>query len=125
MTKGTGAVYSEYASCYRFKTEVAVRPVITMSITNPNVIVKVDRDTNMDYMLVRTGSEDSQFHKKLVDVIDNVAIDEKYKDMTVLDAMSTDIIKGNVSTGTVFDTYAPIAVKNDYASLIRNQSVWL
>ncbi len=123
VTKGTGAVYSEYASCYRFKTEVAVRPVITMSITNPNVIVKVDRDTNMDYMLVRTGSEDSQFHKKLVDVIDNVAIDEKYKDMTVLDAMSTDIIKGNVSTGTVFDTYAPIAVKNDYASLIRNQSV--
>ena len=123
VTKGTGAIYSEYASCYRFKTEVAVRPIITMSITNPNVIVKVDRDTTMDYMLVRTGSEDSQFRKKLTDVIGDVKIDEKYKDMTVLDAMSTDIIKGNVSTGTVFDTYAPIAVKNDYASLIRNQSV--
>lgn len=133
VTKGTGAIYSEYASCYRFKTEVAVRPIITMSITNPNVIVKVDRDTTMDYMLVRTGSEDSQFRKPFKEFLDEKTINElKGKDKdhpylkdtyTVLSAMSEDIIQNNVSTGTVFDTYAPIAVKNDYASLIRNQSV--
>ena len=133
VTKGTSAIFSEYASCYRFKTEKAMQPIITMSISNPNVIVKVDRPSVLDYMLVRTGGEDSQFRKPFSDYLDKKTKDALMQEdanhpylkrsYTVLSAMSEDIIQNEVSTGTVFDQYATTAAKNEFASLIRNQSV--
>lgn len=41
VTKGTSAIYSRYAECYRFITQESVRPTINASINGTNVNIEV------------------------------------------------------------------------------------
>ncbi|MCI8539663.1 MAG: S-layer homology domain-containing protein [Oscillospiraceae bacterium] len=130
VTKGTTAIYSDYAQCYRFQTVAAVRPVITMDINGTNVNVTVDKDSKLDYILVLTGEEDSKFHEPFskylrddLSASDNAILAEYDSDITVLEAMSKDRLNGTTPIGTLFDLYASEAAKNQFAGLIRNQDV--
>lgn len=129
--------------CYQFTTAEVSRPVIELDINNPKVNVTVSSDTLLDYILVTTGKEDSRFLEKftatrtvtsggstvevpiyLKSLADKTTLDAAYgTDLTILDAMSTDVVVGNKSTGTVFDLYADQGVKDDFARLIRNQGL--
>ena len=145
VTRGTSAVYSDTALCYRFTTLEAIRPTINLSATGSTVSVNVDRDTDLTYFLAQNGREGNQFQElfhnhaltdginqsqsgnmyQFRDVSNNLSFSftKELNDMTVVDAMATPCYNGSVYVGSVFDMYATTDAKNTYASLIRNSSV--
>lgn len=117
--------------CYQFTTEAVTRPVITLDINNPLVNVTVDSDATVDYLLALNDKEGAAFQETM---LNSAAVPEEFKttsyylaspNMTVLDAMSTDIRDDATgkSAGSLFDIYASMDAKNRFANLIRNQSV--
>ena len=145
VTRGTSAVYSDSALCYRFTTLEAIRPTINLSATGSTVAVNIDRDTDLTYFLAQNGREGSQFQELFKDhsSVGNIretqsgnmfqfkdesnnlsfSFTKRLNNMTVVDAMATPCYNGSVYVGSVFDMYATTDAKNTYASLIRNSSV--
>lgn len=132
VTKGTSAIYSRFAECYAFITQESVRPNINASISGTNVNIEVDRTTDLNYILVSSGSEDAAIR---ADFWGNTAMtDHKVAPAddadvanvkTVLDALTTPHYNKNTREydGSVFDHYANARGKDTVAGLIRSQEV--
>ena len=131
VTKGTSAIYSRFAECYAFITQESVRPNINASISGTNVNITVDRTTELDYILVRSGNEDAELLKAfwgnsaMTDIKSDsdVALNNYPNVKTVLDALTTPFYNNGVYAGSLFDQYANIRGKEAVADLIRNQEV--
>lgn len=131
VTKGTSAVYSKFAECYRFITQESVRPSINASINGTNVNITVDRTTELDYILVRSGNEDDELKKSFwgngnmtdIEATSDVATKNFPGVTSVLDALTTPFWNNGVCAGSLFDQYANIRGKETVAGLIRNQEV--
>lgn len=130
VTKGTSAIYSKFAECYRFITQESVRPTINASISGTNVNITVDRTTELDYILVRSGNEDAELrgsfwgNSAMTDIEATSDIASNYTNVTsVLDALTTPFYNNGVYTGSLFDQYANTRGKETVAGLIRNQEV--
>ncbi len=127
VTKGTSAIYSQYAECYRFVTQESVTPDINASISGTNVNIEVDRTTDLHYILVRSGSEDAQLRGGFWGnsaMTDTATAPAGYTSVTtVLDALTTPVYNNGVYVGSVFDEYASSRGKDTVAGLIRNQEV--
>lgn len=127
VTKGTSAIYSRYAECYRFITQESVRPTINASINGTNVNIEVDRTTDLNYILVRSGNEDAQLRGSFwgnKSMTNTDSAPTGYTSVkTVLDALTTPFYNNGVYAGSVFDQYANTNGKDTVAGLIRNQEV--
>lgn len=128
VLKGKSAIYSEVQT-YGFKTEKVYRPVITLTLNNPSVNMKVDRQSDVDYLLVTL--EDNFIHntilgKPVVDWLDTDIMPvadfaTRFPTVkTVLDALKTDVSDGIKSIGSVFDHYASQTAKDSVATFIRS-----
>ena len=117
--------YSETMG-YRFKTEEVYRPVIQLSINNPSVNIKVDKDSDVDYILIPDDSIPNMLKESFSEYAVPGLDEDEYKaeDFTVLDALMTDVPgqTGGSSDGSVFDWYAKESAKSDLAFLIRNEN---
>ena len=131
VTKGTSAIYSRFAECYAFITQESVRPNINANISGTNVNITVDRTTELDYILVRSGNEDAELLKAfwgnsaMTDIKSDsdVALNNYPNVKTVLDALTTPFYNNGVYAGSLFDQYANIRGKEAVADLIRSQEV--
>lgn len=132
VTKGTSAIYSRFAECYAFITQESVRPEINASISGTNVNIEVDRTTDLNYILVSSGSEDAAIRADFWDnkaMTDHTAAPADDADVanvkTVLDALTTPHYNKNTREydGSVFDHYANARGKDTVAGLIRSQEV--
>ncbi len=153
LTRGVSAVYAPYAQCYRFTTDRAARPLLNLGVNNAVVNVESDRSATMDFFLAVNTQEGARFQEKFYTPgtppnpdgstpgtpATGYAKEEWYNknhnytyvlpagvkeaEMTVLDAMASPCYDGGKYIGSVFDIFATDPAKNDYASLIRNQSV--
>lgn len=129
VLQGTaGLVYTENVLCYKFKTEPVIRPIIDLQTNNPDVNVKVDRGSTVDYLLVVSNYTESLLETKLHTVIDDTKGAEWARasygsDYTVRNALLEDHrIDGKVM-GSVFDYFAKQTTKDSMADLIRNRNV--
>lgn len=115
--------YSETMG-YRFKTEEVYRPVIQLSINNPTVNIKVDKDSDVDYVLIPDDSIPDMLRKPFNDYAEGWTPSPGQEDFTVLDALMTDVPgqTGGSSDGSVFDWYATDTAKSDLAFIIRNEN---
>ncbi|HJA35391.1 MAG TPA: S-layer homology domain-containing protein [Firmicutes bacterium] len=116
--------YSETMG-YRFKTEEVYRPVIQLSINNPSVNIKVDKDSDVDYILIPDDSIPNMLKEPFSKYANGEqGVDYSDPDFTVLDALMTDVPgqTGGSSKGSVFDWYATDPAKSDLAFLIRNEN---
>lgn len=131
VIQGVSPVYSE-TLCYQFTTLEAQRPVLDMDINNPNVHIKVDKTSDVNYILAVTGQEDQSFRNDFSTYVDaetkNILqsdtnkkkyLESKY---SVLNAMS-EMITVDGKHGTVFDFYATEDAKSTFASLIQTSRV--
>ncbi len=132
VTKGTSAIYSRFAECYAFITQESVRPTINASISGTNVNIEVDRTTDLNYILVRSGSEDAAIRADFWGNTAMTAHATKPTDdadaanvKTVLDALTAPHYNKNTREydGSVFDHYANARGKDTVAGLIRSQEV--
>ena len=132
VTKGTSAIYSRFAECYAFITQESVRPNINASISGTNVNIEVDRTTDLNYILVSSGSEDAAIRADFwgnTAMTDHAAAPADDADVanvkTVLDALTTPHYNKNTREydGSVFDHYANARGKDTVAGLIRSQEV--
>ena len=141
LTRGVSAVYAEFAQCYRFTTDQAARPLLNLSANSTVINAESDRSATMNFFLAVSGREGDPFKVPFTSngtetgiakpdwgVNSNqytytlpTGVDEN--NVTVLDAMASPCYDGGRYIGSVFDIFANDKTKNDYASLIRGQSV--
>ncbi|WP_369283201.1 S-layer homology domain-containing protein [Oscillibacter sp. GMB15532] len=126
-------IYSEKPYLFGFDTSETSRPIIELTISNPNVSIKTDTTSDVNYLLAVNGSEPGNLSRPMVDY---VLLDKKDefntayagkgtgtgKVYTVLDAMSNSFFKNNELAGSVFDEYATQTAKDDFAEFIRSQT---
>ncbi|WP_312938690.1 S-layer homology domain-containing protein [Oscillibacter sp.] len=125
-------IYSEKPYLFGFETSETSRPIIELTISNPNVSIKTDTTSDVNYLLAVNGSEPGNLSRAMVDYVVPGEKDDfgrKYpkgtgKDgsYTVLDAMSNSFFKNNELAGSVFDEYATQTAKDDFAEFIRSQT---
>ncbi len=116
-----GGAISPQTLLYKFKTQEEDPFYIKLDLTNPIVSILPSKDATVNYILVPYESTSlderltDSIRDHLADGVDDSLVDE----MTVLDAMNTDVSVGNVSQGSVFDLYADPAFKNEMDGYIR------
>lgn len=126
-------IYSEKPYLFGFDTSETSRPIIELTISNPNVSIKTDTTSDVNYLLAVNGSEPGNLSRPMVDYVllgkkdeFNTAYAGKGtgtgKVYTVLDAMSNSFFKSNELAGSVFDEYATQTAKDDFAEFIRSQT---
>ena len=108
---------------FRFETKEVVRPVLQVSLNNPSATVtsggKDRKEAEVQYMMIVAGQEGSPLNDKMVDCwneagvtdagldpIDDADTIKKYKAMRLIEAMETNVMRGSVSLGSVFDLFA-------------------
>ena len=127
ILKSEGQIYSDSVMLYRFRTSPVSRPVITLDISNPAVNVRTDASAAVDYLLIVYNNQtmSSVLKEPFGNIADNTAegYNPSYDTLTVLQAMSTDVVENHTSKGSVFDLYAPQDEKSKVADYIRNQTV--
>ncbi len=126
-------IYSEKPYLFGFDTSETSRPIIELTISNPNVSIKTDTTSDVNYLLAVNGSEPGNLSRPMADY---VPLDKKGKFntdyagkgtgtgkvYTVLDAMSNSFFKDGNLAGSVFDEYASQTSKDDFAEFIRSQT---
>jgi len=126
-------IYSAKPYLFGFETSETSRPIIELTISNPNVSIKTDTTSDVSYLLAVNGSEPGNLSRPMVDY---VPLDKKEKFntdyagkgtgtgkvYTVLDAMSNSFFKDGNLAGSVFDEYASQTSKDDFAEFIRSQT---
>lgn len=126
-------IYSEKPYLFGFDTSETSRPIIELTISNPNVSIKTDTTSDVNYLLAVNGSEPGNLSRPMVDYVLLGKKDEfntayagrgtgTGKVYTVLDAMSNSFFKSNELAGSVFDEYATQTAKDDFAEFIRSQT---
>lgn len=129
VLKGSGQTYSR-TLLYGFETSEVTRPIITLEVSNPSVVVKSDQTATVDYQLLtynlnNMSSVLTQNFLKCVsasqqaEVIDYLAgIGETASSFNCLRAMATDYN----GLGSLFDQYASQAAKEAMAEYIRTRT---
>lgn len=123
VVKGTGQVFSE-VQLFRFTTSEITRPVITLSRDNSTVTVKSDLTSKVNYMLIPYNNNMSELLKGSFGdaAIQDAPLSPAQKKLTVLQAMATDVVVGNKSAGSLYDTWARKDHKDDLANYIRTST---
>lgn len=108
---------------FRFETKEVVRPVLRVSLSNPSATVSSvgenPKEANVKYMMIVAGQEGSTLNQKMstcwndagindagLDPVKDKATIEKYKNMSLIEAMETSVMRGSYSLGSVFDLFA-------------------
>ncbi|WP_312637206.1 S-layer homology domain-containing protein [Oscillibacter sp.] len=126
-------IYSKQPYLFGFKTSETSRPIIELTISNPNVSIKTDTTSDVNYLLAVNGSEPGNLRNSMYSYVipgKKDDFDAKYsgngtgpdKLFTVLDAMSNSSFENNKLAGSVFDEYATQTAKDDFAEFIRSQT---
>ncbi|WP_294857177.1 S-layer homology domain-containing protein [uncultured Oscillibacter sp.] len=126
-------IYSEKPFLFGFETSETSRPIIELTISNPNVSIKTDTTSDVNYLLAVNGSEPGNLIRPMADYVLSSRLTEfndayagkgtgTGKVYTVLDAMSNSFFKNNELAGSVFDEYATQTAKDDFAEFIRSQT---
>ena len=126
-------IYSEKPYLFGFETSETSRPIIELTISNPNVSIKTDTTSDVNYLLAVNGSEPGNLIRPMADYVLSSRLTEfndayagkgtgTGKVYTVLDAMSNSFFKNNELAGSVFDEYATQTAKDDFAEFIRSQT---
>ena len=118
---------------FRFETQEVVRPVLRVSLQNPSATVaSVGRDpkeADVKYMMIVAGQEGPTLNQKMKDWWDDAAAAaenltkeeiEKYKAMTLIEAMETNVMDGSYSRGSVFDLFS--TAQNDVSGWFNSAS---
>ena len=113
-----GESQSSYSGVYafRFKTQPVVRPVLQVDLGAPNgTISEVNRkEANGGWMIIPDTMIPEALNQTVGSVLDvdattsdeyHLLWNESFRDLTLLEAMSTSVREGNVIEGTVFDLF--------------------
>jgi hypothetical protein len=138
VLQGESAESISQVYAFRFKTEKVVRPILRVSLSNPSATVASvganPKEAEVKYLMIVVGQEHEYLKQKMgastiwndnaVDDYEKLTEDKKkeYQDMTVLDAMCTQVTTGSTSLGTVFDLYAQESAKEEIAGWIETAS---
>lgn len=130
VLKGSGQTYST-TSLYGFTTTEVTRPVITLEVSNPSVVVKSDQTATVDYQLLTYNLNNmssvltQNFYSKCVSASQQAEVEEYLEGIgetitsfNCLRAMATDYN----GQGSLFDQYATQAVKEAMAEYIRTRT---
>jgi len=130
----SSTVYSANPYIFKFQTSEISRPIIELTISNPNVSIKVDTTSDVDYLLAVNGSEPGNLRQPMANYTDssNKSLFQSGGTYgsgtgatgvyTVLDAMSNSYFKDGKLAGSVFDQFATQSAKDDFAEFIRSQT---
>ena len=109
---GTPESISPQVFAFRFQTEKATRPIISVSLNNPSAMIESDRAAKGRYMMVVAGREGDILNTPMRSIWNAAAEAEypdivaKVKDMTVLEAMKEKVHVGDNHVGSAFDIFA-------------------
>lgn len=116
---------------YKFHTERIVRPILTLSLSNPIVTMTSNRTADVNYILV--ANNPSSLPSVLTDPFSRYVADssayQAYVDQhpelasaNVLTAMNTDVLQNYRSAGSLFDLYASDSLKDTMTTYITSQT---
>ena len=121
VLRGEGLKTYSGVYAFRFKTDPVSRPILQIDLAPPNGTITEynHRDANGGWLLLPDTNIPQQLQQKLVAGAANITNigtaeeDSRYKDLwnpswenlTILQAMSTNVRDGNIVVGTVFDLY--------------------
>ncbi|MGE4275710.1 MAG: S-layer homology domain-containing protein [Lawsonibacter sp.] len=129
VLKGSGQTYSS-AWLYGFTTSEVTRPIITLEVSNPSVVIKSDQTATVDYQLLTYNLNnmssvltqnfvtcvDSSLQTEVSDYLESIG--ETPSSFNCLLAMATDYN----GQGSLFDQYASDAAKEAMAEYIRTRT---
>ena len=120
---------------FRFETQKVVRPVLRVSLSNPSATVtSVGRDpkeADVKYMMIVAGQEGASLNQKMDKCWNGAAADaaglkteeiEKYKKMTLIEAMETSVMDSSYSRGSVFDLFALTSKQEEVSAWFNSAS---
>ncbi|MEA4934711.1 MAG: S-layer homology domain-containing protein [Lawsonibacter sp.] len=130
VLKGSGQTYSS-TLLYGFETSEVTRPIITLEVSNPSVVIKSDQTATVDYQLLTYNLNNmssvltQNFCSKCVSASQQAevteyleGIGESASSFNCLRAMATDYN----GQGSLFDQYASQAAKEAMAEYIRTRT---
>ncbi len=129
VLKGSGQTYSS-TLLYGFTTSEVTRPVITLEVSNPSVVVKSDQTATVDYQLLtyNLNNMSNVLTQNFLQCVDSsqkaevsdylTGIGETPSSFNCLRAMATDYN----GKGSLFDQYASAAAKEAMAEYIRTRT---
>jgi len=135
----SSTIYSANPYVFKFETSEISRPIIELTRSNPNVDIKVNTTSDVDYLLAVNGNEPGILRNAMATYVDPT-LQTQYdtyskgtgtggligegteRIYTVLDAMSNSYFEDGKLAGSIFDKFAAQAAKDDLAEFIRSRT---
>lgn len=128
VLKGESPESTSKVYAFRFETAEVVRPILTINAFTTSAIIKADRDAKVSYVLFTNATSVPPY----TELLENYLIDnpkdspyghhwkESYKNLTLLEAMSTPVEVSNAPIGSVFDLFAQQPIKENIATMVMS-----
>ncbi len=119
---GTAESISPKVFAFGFQTKKAMRPVISLTLQSPSVLIESDRQAESRYMMVVVGKEEGLLTQDMSEIWNPQWAEEyggvsaetadEVRAMNVLEAMQTKVYVGDTYIGSGFDIFAKESARN-------------